>query len=141
LPHPAATASSASRFVSVNGFPQNTCLRPPAAATTCAPCSECGVARTIASASRSARTASYFGSKRKPCCLAKASISGVTVRVAPATKRIASLFAADSTSVLPHQPSPTMAALIIGETPLRGVRELALAHLAVVHGYEQAADR
>ena len=33
--------------------------------------------------------------------------------VAPATKRIASLFSADSTSVLPHQPSPTMAALII----------------------------
>jgi len=43
--------------------------------------------------------------------------AGVTVRVAPATKRMASLFSEASTSVLPHQPSPTMAALIICKTP------------------------
>ena len=45
--------------------------------------------------------------------MAKASTSGVTVRVVPETKRITSLFSAASTSVLPHQPSPTMPALII----------------------------
>ena len=45
--------------------------------------------------------------------MAKASTSGVTVRVVPETKRITSLFSAASTSVLPHQPNPTMPALII----------------------------
>jgi hypothetical protein len=54
--------------------------------------------------------------------VANVSVSGVTVRVAPATKQIASLFAADSTSVLPHQPRPTMAALIIGETPFNDTK-------------------
>ena len=34
------------------------------------------------------------------------------MRVVPATKWMASLPSADSTSVLPHQPSPTMPALI-----------------------------
>ena len=51
---------------------------------------------------------------RSECCLAKASTSGVTVRVCSVVKRMTSLpSASDSTSVLPHQPSPTMAALIM----------------------------
>jgi hypothetical protein len=46
--------------------------------------------------------------------LANSFTSGVCVRVAPATKRMASLApCTDSTSVLPHQPSPTNAALIM----------------------------
>src|ERR1051326_3071740 len=40
-------------------------------------------------------------------------ISGEIVRVAPATNRMKSLPWTDSTRVLPHQPKPTMAALII----------------------------
>src|SRR4029077_20128595 len=56
---------------------------------------------------------SYSVVRCRPFCLAKASTSGVTVRVVPETKRITSLFSAASTSVLPHQPSPTMPALII----------------------------
>src|SRR6187551_1855367 len=48
------------------------------------------------------------------CCLAKASTSGVTVRVCKVVKRIRSLpEASDSTMVLPQVPSPTTAALIM----------------------------
>src|SRR5690349_4096280 len=51
---------------------------------------------------------------RSECCLAKASTSGVTVRVCSVVKRIRSLPpASDSTIVLPQVPSPTTAALII----------------------------
>src|SRR5579871_955737 len=38
------------------------------------------------------------------------------VRVAPATNRMASLCSPDSTRVLPHQPRPTIAALIIADS-------------------------
>ena len=48
------------------------------------------------------------------CCLAKASTSGVTVRVCKVVKRMRSLPpASDSTIVLPQVPSPTTAALIM----------------------------
>ena len=47
------------------------------------------------------------------CASLNAFTSGDTVRVAPATKRIWSLSATASTSVRPHQPIPTIAALII----------------------------
>src|SRR5882757_762815 len=48
------------------------------------------------------------------CCLAKASTSGVTVRVCSVVKRMRSLPpASDSTIVLPQVPSPTTAALIM----------------------------
>src|SRR5690242_13990935 len=51
---------------------------------------------------------------RSECCLAKASTSGVTVRVCSVVKRIKSLPpASDSTIVLPQVPSPTTAALIM----------------------------
>jgi len=52
--------------------------------------------------------------------LANASTSGDTVRVAMAEKRMTSLpSASDSTSVLPHQPKPTMAALITSHSFVR----------------------
>ena len=38
------------------------------------------------------------------------------VRVVAEVKRMTSLFSANSTSVLPHQPSPTMPALITGNS-------------------------
>src|SRR5688572_10840841 len=48
------------------------------------------------------------------CCLAKASSSGLTVRVWTVVKRMRSLpEASDSTIVLPQVPSPTTAALIM----------------------------
>src|SRR5207302_6241550 len=51
---------------------------------------------------------------RSECCLAKASTSGVTVRVCKAVKRMRSQPpASDSTIVLPQVPSPTTAALIM----------------------------
>src|SRR5881394_3561180 len=51
---------------------------------------------------------------RSECCLAKASTSGVTVRVCSVVKRMRSLPpASDSTIVLPQVPSPTTAALIM----------------------------
>src|SRR4051812_48250169 len=51
---------------------------------------------------------------RSECCFAKASTSGVTVRVCSVVKRIKSLPpASDSTIVLPQVPSPTTAALIM----------------------------
>src|SRR5665213_2679264 len=50
---------------------------------------------------------------RSECCLAKASTSGVTVRVCRAVKRMRSLPWSDSTMVLPQVPSPTTAALIM----------------------------
>src|SRR5271154_6011557 len=55
---------------------------------------------------------SYSEVRCKPFCLANASTSGVIVRVVADVKRMTSLFSADSTSVLPHHPSPTMPALI-----------------------------
>ena len=45
--------------------------------------------------------------------MAKASTSGVTVRVCNVVKRMRSLPASDSTMVLPQVPSPTTAALIM----------------------------
>ncbi len=50
---------------------------------------------------------------RSECCLAKASTSGVTVRVCKVVKRMRSLPASDSTIVLPQVPNPTTAALIM----------------------------
>src|ERR1041385_58604 len=51
---------------------------------------------------------------RSECCLAKASTSGVIVRVCTVVKRMRSLPpASDSTIVLPQVPSPTTAALIM----------------------------
>src|SRR5581483_9059301 len=59
-----------------------------------------------------------FSARRKRWAWANASISGVTVRVVPATKRIRSLVSCtDSTSVLPHHPRPTMAARIMARGP------------------------
>ena len=105
-----STAASASALVSANGFSQKTCLPASAAATTCGACMECGVASTTASTSGSARSARTRRPGGVRGSAAKASTSGETVRVAPATKRISSLRPwTDSTSVLPHHPSPTMA--------------------------------
>src|SRR5207244_11502458 len=60
------------------------------------------------------------------------------VRVAPATKRIKSLPWADSTKVLPHHPSPTMAALIIHYPPLIVSFKLSVARSVFV---EMALDQ
>src|SRR6516164_4698798 len=89
------------------------CLPAAAAAITCVACMECGVASTTASTLPSCSRPSYSVVRCKPFCLANAPTSGVMVRVVPETKRMTSLFPTASTSVLPHQPSPTMPALII----------------------------
>src|ERR1700733_14686061 len=84
---------------------------------TCVACMECGVASTPASTPTWCSMLSLVSVRCRPFCLAKASTSGVIVRVVPATKRITSLFSADSTSVLPHQPRPTIPALIMLYAP------------------------
>ena len=98
--------------MSVNGFSQKTCLPAAAAATTCSVWTDGGVASTTASTPGSARSSSYDGTSLRPCDRRSLLDRGVTVRVVAATNRIASLPSTDSTSVFPHQPRPTIAALI-----------------------------
>ena len=107
----ASTDASASALVSANGFSQKTCLPAPAAATTCVRVQRVRRRehdrvdlRIVRAAPRTTRRAGGRARRRTLCA------SGDDVRDVPATKRIASLPAADSTSVLPHQPSPTIAA-------------------------------
>src|SRR5688572_29930416 len=115
----ASTASCASFPCSANGFSQKTCFPAPAAAITCCACSECGVASTTASTPESASSSSYRSTSLSFCASANAVTSGDLVRVAPATNRILSLVPwTASTRVLPHQPRPTIAALIKSVAPI-----------------------
>src|SRR5580704_4342357 len=59
------------------------------------------------------------------------------VRVVPATNLIASLFSADSTRVLPHQPSPTIPALIIRSAPRRNCSQKGLAFSLPIFDFGQ----
>ena len=68
---------------------------------------------------------------RSECCFAKASTSGVTVRVCSVVKRMRSLPpASNSTIVLPQVPSPTTAALIM-PVPSRSYLAIYLGHVSM----------
>ena len=74
---------------------------------------EGGVASTTASMPLSETRSSNVGIKRMPRCFTNASVSGVTFGSAAATTFITSDPSSNSTSVLPHQPSPAIATLIM----------------------------
>ena len=110
----ASTEVSASTLVSANGFSQKTCLPARGGGDDLLRVQRVRRRKNDRVDLRIVRSGPRTTSaSRRPCSAANVRASGDDVREVPATKRIASLPTADSTSVLPHQPSPTIAAWII----------------------------
>src|SRR5438270_4098617 len=116
----ASVARSASAFVNVSGFSQNTAFLARADARICSRCNECAVASTTASIAECSSTAASAPMVSRPCSAVKSRTRTGSRLTAWVMRNLSLLPCTELTRVWPQRPSPTIAARIIASPGLSG---------------------